>query len=70
MPLAEDIEAYEVDVVSGGAVLRTLSANAPAAAYTAAQQVADFGATQAAISLNVIQISQSFGRGTARAATV
>ena len=68
--MAEDIEAYEVDVVSGGTVLRTLSAAAPAATYPAAQQVADFGAAQAAISLKVYQISQSFGRGTPRAATV
>ena len=70
VPLAEDIEAYEVDVIAGGAALRTLSAATPSATYSASQQVADFGAAQAAISLNVYQISQSFGRGTPRAATV
>ena len=70
MPLAEDIEAYEVDIVSAGRVLRTLSAGAPSAVYASAQQIADFGAVQASVSVSVYQISQSFGRGTARSATL
>ena len=71
VPLAEDIEAYQVDVLSpAGAVLRTISVSTPAALYPALQQTADFGAPQAAIALNVYQISQSFGRGTPRAATI
>ena len=70
VPLAEDVEAYEVDILSGGAVVRTLSAASPATVYTAAQQAADFGAAQAAVTVKVYQLSQSFGRGTPRSGTV
>jgi len=70
VPLAEDSEAYQIDVLSGASVVRTLSATSPAVTYTAAQQTADFGAAQAAVPVKVYQISQSFGRGTPRAATV
>ena len=71
VPLAEDTEAYEVDVLaSSGAVLRTLSAPSSSIVYSAMQQIADFGAPQAAVAVNVYQLSRSFGRGSRRAATV
>ena len=70
VPLAEDSEAYQVDILLGGNVVRTLTAATPAVTYTASQQIADFGAPPSAVTLNVYQISQSFGRGTPRAATV
>ena len=57
-------------MLSGAVVRRTLSVTGPSAIYTAAQQTADFGAPQTAVSIKVYQISQSFGRGTPRAATV
>ena len=70
VPLAEDSEAYEADILSGVNVVRTLAAAAPTVIYTAAQQIADFGAPQSAVAVKIYQISQSFGRGTPRAATV
>lgn len=70
VPLAEDTERYEIDVLDGSTVVRTIPATTAAASYTAAQQVADFGATQASVSLRVYQIGSVYGRGTAAAATV
>lgn len=37
-------EAYEVDILDGSTVLRTLETGSPSVTYTAAQQVADWGA--------------------------
>lgn len=67
VPLAEDVERYEVEILSGVAVKRTLSAASPSVVYTAAQQIADFGAAPALpLKAAVYQISTSFGRGTGR----
>lgn len=63
-PLGESTEAYQVDILDGGGVVkRTLSVSTPAATYTAAEQVADFGSAQAAIRVKVQQISSRVGRG-------
>ena len=69
VPLGEDTERYEIDILSGATVVRTLSTTAPNAAYTALQQTADFGAPQAAITVRVAQLG-ALGRGTARQAIV
>ena len=63
VPLGEDAERYEVDVLQGGAVLRTLASAVPTALYPAAQELADFGAPQAALALRVAQVSPVVGRG-------
>ncbi len=63
LPLGEAAEAYELDVLNGSTVVRTLASSMPAATYTAAQQVADFGAQQAAVSARIYQLSASIGRG-------
>jgi len=63
VPLSEDIEAYEVDILSGSAVLRTLQAPAPTTLYPADRELADFGAPQAALSLRIAQLSRVAGRG-------
>jgi len=70
VPLAEEGERYEVDVTSGSEVLRTLTATAPSAIYTAAEQIEDFGAVQPAVTVRVAQVSASFGRGAVREAVV
>ena len=71
VPLAQDSERYEVDILSGGVIKRTLSSVTPSAVYTAAQQIADFGVAPALpLSVAVYQISTSFGRGTAREETL
>jgi hypothetical protein len=65
-PLGEESEAYEVDVMDGSTVIRTLAAAAPTATYTAAQQIADFGAPQPNYTLRVCQLSPTYGRGPGR----
>jgi hypothetical protein len=71
VPLNEASESYEVDVLDGaGQVVRTLSSTIPSVIYTAADQAADFGAPQSAISLAVYQLSAVVGRGFARRATL
>jgi len=64
VPLNEETERYEVDVMNGANVVRTLPASTPAATYTAAQQVADFGAAQSSVTVRIAQLSTTIGRGT------
>ncbi|MDB5658085.1 MAG: hypothetical protein JWS10_700 [Cypionkella sp.] len=45
VPLAEDSEAYVVEILDGATVKRTLSTAATSALYTAAQQTTDWGAS-------------------------
>jgi hypothetical protein len=70
VPLGEESERYEVDILDGSTVKRTLSATTPIVTYTAADQTADFGSVQPAISLRVCQLSTVAGRGTPRPATL
>jgi hypothetical protein len=74
IPLGEESEAYEVDMLNGGAVVRTITAAASAvgsvaipasrqATYSAADQIADFGSEQAILTVRIYQISTSVGRG-------
>ncbi len=71
VPLNEESERYEVDIMQGATVKRTLlNLTSPAATYTAAQQITDFGATQSSITVNVYQLSTSVGRGYAGNATL
>lgn len=63
VPLNEDSEAYEIDVMDGANVVRTLTSSVPSATYTAIQQVADFGATQPSIMFRIYQLSAAIGRG-------
>jgi hypothetical protein len=70
VPFGEDAESYEVHILDGGIVKRTLQSATPSVTYTAAEQVADFGAEQPACDVRVYQLSASYGRGSPRAATV
>jgi len=63
VPLGESSEAYALDIMNGASVVRTIEATAPTAIYTAAQQIADFGALQSSLHLRVAQISETVGRG-------
>lgn len=62
-PLGETTESYEVDVMNGSTVVRTIAAATNTASYTAAQQTTDFGSAQASISLRAYQLSSRVGRG-------
>ena len=70
VPLGETDERYEVDVLSGTTVKRTLVSMVPSVTYTAAQQTADFGSAQASVNVAVHQMSGVYGRGEARSAIV
>lgn len=70
VPLGEDSEAYEIDVMNGSTVVRTIAASSPVATYTAAQQTADWGSPQSSYTVRVYQLSASYGRGAYRSATV
>lgn len=62
-PVGETSESYQIDVMSGATVKRTISTTSPAATYTASEQNADFGSAQPAISLRIYQLSSVVGRG-------
>ncbi len=71
VPLNEVSEAYEVDIMNGSTVVRTIKGlSSPAATYSVAQQVTDFGSAQASVTANVYQLSSSVGRGYAANAAI
>jgi hypothetical protein len=66
VPLAEEAEAYEVEVLDGSTVKRTLATSVTSVTYTAAHQLADWGALLAAgdtLDLRICQLSALVGRG-------
>jgi hypothetical protein len=69
VPLAEEAESYEVDVLSGSTVVRTLASSAPGVTYAAAEQAADFGTPPASVTVRVHQIG-ALGRGSPRETVV
>ena len=70
VPFGEANERYEIDILTGSTVKRTLSALTPSATYTAVDQTTDFGAPQPTVTLRVHQLSPTLGRGTGRTAMV
>jgi hypothetical protein len=70
VPLSENTEAYEIDVMDGADVVRTLTATAETVGYTAAEQTTDFGSPQASLTVKLYQLSGVVGRGYAATATV
>ena len=70
-PLGETAERYRVDILSEGAVIRTLTPTAPAVDYTAADQAADFpGGRPTSLTVEVRQGSDRYGWGAAVRGTV
>jgi hypothetical protein len=63
VPLGEASERYEIDILDGDTVKRTLSADAPSLLYANADEVADFGSAQSELSVRACQVSASVGRG-------
>lgn len=63
VPVGEASEAYEIDIMDGADVARTLTSSTPSVTYTAAQQIEDFGAEQETINVRVYQMSATVGRG-------
>lgn len=61
--LGESSESYEVDIMDGATVKRTISATTPSVLYTSAMQVTDFGSAQSSVTVNIYQLSAVVGRG-------
>ena len=73
VPLAEDSEAYEVEILDGAAIKRTLMTSTTNALYTAAQQIADWGAPLgpgSSLDIRIYQLSALMGRGAVRSVTL
>lgn len=70
VPLGEAIEQYDIDIMQGGTVVRTISTPSPSATYTATMQIIDFGALNSAIEVKVSQVSPTYGRGASAIAIV
>lgn len=71
IPLNEQSELYDVEILNGVNVVRVFS-NIPTSAlnYTAIDQTADFGSAQASVSIKIYQLSARVGRGVAAQAVV
>ena len=73
MPLAEDLESYDVQILAGVAIKRTLTSTTTSVLYTAAQQTADWGAPLGPgqmLTIRLYQLSNRLGRGTPAAVTL
>jgi hypothetical protein len=73
VPLFEDIESYEVDILDGSTVKRTLATNTTGVLYAGAQQTADWGAPLGpgnSLQVRLYQVSQQFGRGAPKFVTL
>ncbi len=68
VPLGEEQESYEVRIMDGTAMIRTLTSDTSSVIYTAAQQIADWGAELVpgdSLTIRICQFSARVGRGTA-----
>ncbi|MBA3911878.1 MAG: hypothetical protein C0524_18865 [Rhodobacter sp.] len=66
VPLAEDLESYDVQILDGAVVKRTLTSTTTSVLYTAAQQTADWGAPFGpgqTLAIRIYQLSNRLGRG-------
>ena len=65
VPLLEDSEAYEVDILSAGEVVRTFETTLPQITYTSDQRASDLGSATASYDVEICQMSSIVGRGVA-----
>ncbi|OUS03950.1 hypothetical protein A9Q96_16675 [Rhodobacterales bacterium 52_120_T64] len=62
VPMSEAAETYDLEILSGATVKRSLTVASPAVTYTAAMQTADFGGPVTNLSVRIFQIG-ALGRG-------
>ena len=71
VPLNEEAEQYRLRIYNGVAIVRQVVVNSPSFTYTAAMQVADFGAVQSSLTVDVAQFGSYLGNyGTVRTQTL
>ena len=63
VPLAEDAESYQLQILNGTTVVRSVNTSVPTYFYAGSDALADFGAAPVSITAQVSQISASFGPG-------
>ena len=71
--LAEESEAYEVEILDGATVKRVLPSTVTSAIYTGAQQTADWGVPLGpgdTLDLRIFQLSALVGRGAPKTVTL
>lgn len=59
----EVTESYEIDILNGSTVVRTLTGGSFPIVYSAANHVADFGSLQSTLDVEIYQVSAVVGRG-------
>jgi hypothetical protein len=72
-PLAEEREAYEVEILDGSTVVQTLATSTTSVTYTAAQQLADLGALLGpgdTLPIRIFQLSALVGQGAPASVTL
>ncbi|PLX39067.1 MAG: hypothetical protein C0606_00540 [Hyphomicrobiales bacterium] len=69
VPLGESEQLYQVEILDGGTIVRSVETDTPRATYSAAQQIADFGVLPSTITLRVAQLND-FGAGIPREVTL
>ena len=62
VPMSEATETYDLEILSGANVKRSLTVAAPAFTYTTAMQATDFGGPVSSLSVRITQIG-ALGRG-------
>lgn len=73
VPLVEETEAYEVEILDGATVKRVLNTTTTSAVYAAADQTADRGAPLGpgdTLDVRIYQLSALVGRGASKTATL
>ncbi len=71
VPLGEDSESYDIEIMNGAAVVRTFSVSVPTVTYTSAQQVADWGVSpKTPLTVRLYQVGAVYGRGAVREVTI
>lgn len=71
VPLDEDAELYDIEIMNGLTVVRSFLGNtSTSVVYSGADQTTDFGSLQTSVSVKIYQLSGRYGRGVAAATTV
>jgi hypothetical protein len=73
VPLTEELEAYEVEILEGTALKRVLNTTTTGAVYAAADQTVDWGAPLGpgdTLDIRIFQLSALVGRGAPKTVTL